>query len=459
MVAASLHLTPWTRQLVLSELFKGPLTSSELGLFLRRAIYTQDDDPLAVSYAGCAISVIISREQERDQRWFELTTGHLDISALVLRNYLVNGDSVLLANCIHTVRYLIDLYTKEGWVHRFGSKSKTLESVTKFDIRRTLPRLQHDFCDLWNETVNKAQNPEAYHISLICVLSLRHLRNAYILLHEGTDAVPTAFSAYTDIDDPILDEPSSYPLCTINSHRHTPLPDPTANTPNIAATATEDTITAPPTVVVLPSDVVGTTDPSSGEPDFHPSSSSNAPIPFENFSVSLPIASQPALSILVSPEVHLPDGYPADSTPRIHGVITGVVEDTTGTSTFLSVTNVVAPSSISALSSAAPTDPQSDVSTPTYPSTSVAVSSLIAPQVTPIPDPQAVSTAATFDTHQHAPDFTTPAEPNPQPANASPPPGIASEPVPPFHDAGSLSQGSVGVRTTAEPLHPVNLLP
>ena len=50
------------------------------------------------------------------------------------------------------------------------------------------------------------------------VLLLRRIRHAYISLHQGTEAAPTAFSASTDPNGLILFRSSSYPLCTLTSH-------------------------------------------------------------------------------------------------------------------------------------------------------------------------------------------------------------------------------------------------
>ena len=51
------------------------------------------------------------------------------------------------------------------------------------------------------------------------VLLLRAIRRAYIALHQGTMAAPTALSASTGPYDGILLSPSSYPLCTLACHR------------------------------------------------------------------------------------------------------------------------------------------------------------------------------------------------------------------------------------------------
>jgi len=419
MDAASLPLNEQILNHIFSEEWRGLLNSVDLGLFLRRRV--DPDNPGATSYTHCAISIIISRERERDNRWFELTTRHLGVSGPVLRSYLAHGDSVLLANCIYITRYLIEIYSRECWVHTPGSKSKTFESVTQFDIQCTLPGLQHAFCDLWNETVHKAQNPEAFHIPSICVLALKHLRDAYISLHQDTEAAPTAFSAYTDIDDPILDEPSSYPLCNIDSHRHSPQVDSTPGIANITASATEDTAVKHPVVsTALCPNVVIATDPSAGAP---PISSSYASNPSGTSSKSTPREPPPVIPIImpsypVSPESCL-GNTPTDSAPRINGVIAGAVQGITGTPTILSMTSIVSPLVIPgapsfptpALSGVTPTNPPPDFPTPAHPSTSASVSSVIASPTAAISDPQVASSVAAFDAHEDAHDLNTPAKP------------------------------------------------
>ncbi|KAI0296126.1 hypothetical protein B0F90DRAFT_1747471 [Multifurca ochricompacta] len=218
MDAASFPLNPQIFRRVFTEEWDGLLSSLEFGLFLRKR--ANQSDPLSACYAQCACAIIIARVQERDDRWFDLATGQLGVSGSVIRNFLAHGDSLLLANCTYIVRQLIHAYSKHGWTHSAGSRSRTLESVSKFDMKHTLPELQHDFCALWNEVVLLARNTQNNRIQSISTLSLRHIRNAYIDLHEGTDAAPTAFSASTDIDDLALELPLSYPLCDIESHRH-----------------------------------------------------------------------------------------------------------------------------------------------------------------------------------------------------------------------------------------------
>jgi hypothetical protein len=92
-----------------------------------------------------------------------------------------------------------------------------LPSISEFDTKDTLPALQRDFCALWNEIVLQAR--ESYRISISILKGIRHL---YLAIHEGTDAAPTQFSTSTKDRDPILSSLSSYPSCSITSHRPHP---------------------------------------------------------------------------------------------------------------------------------------------------------------------------------------------------------------------------------------------
>ena len=122
-------------------------------------------------------------------------------------NVALGGDNVLLATLIDICRRRAIHSDKFVLVMLLGE-------LAEFDICHTLPGPQHDLCALWNELVEEAGNRGSYSIRI-----LHEIRQLYILLHEGTDAAPTAFSASTDRFDPILKRPSSYPLCNIASHR------------------------------------------------------------------------------------------------------------------------------------------------------------------------------------------------------------------------------------------------
>ena len=139
----------------------------------------------------------------------------------VLQDSVARRDSVLLSNLIHISRQ----------VNRAGSRtSGNLSSLSKLDIRNTLPELQHEFCTMWNEIGQEARKQEPSSTSTRILRDIRHL---YIALHQDTGAAPTAFSASTNNLDSILEQPFSYPQCEIAGHRS----DPTTHVPDITSGA------------------------------------------------------------------------------------------------------------------------------------------------------------------------------------------------------------------------------
>jgi Family of unknown function (DUF6535) len=169
----------------------------------------------------------LPRMQERDNRWIGLASDACGLASDdIQHNIAMGGDNMLLATLIDVSRQAIRSNMLE--------MLELVEALTQFDIRRTHLRLQHDFCMLWNELVQEARNREPYVIltDIAHIDVLRLIRLLYVALHQGTRAAPTAFSPSTDLSDPILFEPSSYPLCDISSHHpywiahpHVPVPN------------------------------------------------------------------------------------------------------------------------------------------------------------------------------------------------------------------------------------------
>ena len=156
----------------------------------------------------CIVAGILASVRERDDRWHALAIDVFDLPERALRDHVSHGDSVLLFILIHTTHHAIRSGSWTPWV--------LLSSHPRFDIRDTLPGLQNDFCALWNEIVTRArENGDDGPLVEI----LRRIRHSYIALHQGTDAAPTAFSHSTDDSANILFDPSSYPMCTVASHR------------------------------------------------------------------------------------------------------------------------------------------------------------------------------------------------------------------------------------------------
>ena len=173
-------------------------------------------------YAECVAAIAISSVKVRDRRWFELASGPLGASKNLLLNYFTHCDNIFLVNVISIVRRTIQTYSGSPDRHRgdiLGASTKVLESLCKFDIKRTLPELQHEFCIVWNQLVGLAQNDERPHIVCVSQMTLKNIRKMYIVLHKGTSASPTVFSSSTDDGDPVLYDPMSYYMCALAEHR------------------------------------------------------------------------------------------------------------------------------------------------------------------------------------------------------------------------------------------------
>jgi hypothetical protein len=177
--------------------------------------FTHKDYAVA-DHARVGVAKSLASIQERDDAWFAIASDMCGLAEQDLRDNINHSrDNVLFATLIHVTRRAIHSHEWDVvWA---------LE-ITEFDICHTLPRLQHDFCTLWNELVQEAKKRGNFS-NFVKILYL--IRLPYITLHQGTDAAPTAFSASTDYFNPILLQASTYPLCNIASHR----PDSTAHVP------------------------------------------------------------------------------------------------------------------------------------------------------------------------------------------------------------------------------------
>jgi hypothetical protein len=268
MKAASLCTTPQIFRRIIGEEWDGLLNSLDFGLFLGNA---DNSDRLTAYHSQAMLSIILPRvpEHERDERWFQLAIRHLGFPRPVLANYLEHGDSMALATSTRILRNIIQTHFDHFWLGDAATRWKVLELVTKFDVQGTLPTLQHDFCDLWNELVRMARSSDPRRRS-ISIAILRNIRNAYIDLHRGTDSAPTVFSSSTADDVHVLILSSSYPMCNIPGHRPHPASPPVDRPgapllplpyyrgsqqaqliPNLASTAT--TATAPQPAETSPS--------------------------------------------------------------------------------------------------------------------------------------------------------------------------------------------------------------
>ena len=184
------------------------LQSVEMAHSLKQ--WSESTKEKSTHYAHFVLRIVIQvvvGARERNDHWISLVVHEFGVPDQVLRANINQGDSLSLNLLIHITRRAI----------RSGSWTPfILSSLTNFDICNTLPELQRDFCSLWNELVQKAwrDGPDSTALKI-----LREIRHAYIGLHQGTDAAPTAFSAQTNHYNPALAQPLSYRFCNIPSHR------------------------------------------------------------------------------------------------------------------------------------------------------------------------------------------------------------------------------------------------
>ena len=151
---------------------------------------------------------------ERDDRWVELAAQISGQPERDLRD-LAQSDLAHIENNL-LLSTLINLCRQAVHSHEW----KLVKAFSQFDIRDTLPRIQHDFCTLWNEFVDEGRTSEdnsSPFLRIVCLIG--HLYDA---LHREAVFAPTAFSS-TDTFHFIVGRPDSYnayPKCIIADHRH-----------------------------------------------------------------------------------------------------------------------------------------------------------------------------------------------------------------------------------------------
>jgi len=159
--------------------------SVEIGHFLRS--WDKGNNGRFNQYVQGIVAHIVAAVWERNDRWMALAMDHLGISERLLHEYLGHGDSVLLANLIHLTRQL----SRSDWV-----TSGTLRPLTKFDIYNTLPRLQHDFCAMWNEIVQESRSRGALSRLRTVLKAIRHI---YVALHPDAPETRTRYPPCRDV--------------------------------------------------------------------------------------------------------------------------------------------------------------------------------------------------------------------------------------------------------------------
>jgi hypothetical protein len=216
----------WTLRRVLFGDWHGFSRSIHFGLFVQS--WKSISHSVTAFYAQYVITITLASVQGRDDNWFRLASGQLNASKSLLRNSFAHDDSILLANAIFIIRRTIQTFSASEERHQsdiIHASSKALEILCRFDTQNTLAEHQHQFCSLWNQLVDTAQDDDYPYITNLSTLILKKARRLYITLHEGTNSSPTAFSTTTEDRNRDLDNSMSYPRCQVVGH-HPSLPVP-----------------------------------------------------------------------------------------------------------------------------------------------------------------------------------------------------------------------------------------
>jgi len=321
-VDATSLLGPWwiLRRVLLGDWHKF-LGCIEFGLFVQN--WRSIAHPVTRFYAQCVAAGTISSVtlQERDDRWFQLASGPLGASKNLFQDYLEHRDSILLANTISILRQTIQTYSGSAERHRseiLGASSKTLDSLRSLDHRHTFPDLQHEFCAVWNQLVDLAQNDDRPYIVYVATATLKNIRKLYIGLHKGTSAAPTSFSGATDDSDPVLDYARSYCKCDVIEHCSLqPVPELRVEEP-----APEVAETGPPTstagaISAAPLQAVARSFPTPRLRMSVPAPFLSPPIPPGASYEAVHAASGPATSSIVGPTFPVPQTAHSHPIPQI----------------------------------------------------------------------------------------------------------------------------------------------
>ena len=133
-----------------------------------------------------ALARILLYIPERDDHWIALAKDQLGIPEHVLRDNIVNKDSISHYFFLHMTREVI---RNDSW----NLIDLTfLSRLSKFDIHNAHPGLQTESCDLWNEIVLDARSRWTF-LSSKRVSLLRKIRHHYIKaqkLHRSPSALP-----------------------------------------------------------------------------------------------------------------------------------------------------------------------------------------------------------------------------------------------------------------------------
>ena len=181
--------------------------------------HTNDEDPDVRFLARCIIAVAINRlgdyHTDERERWAGIVQRGLNWSESTFAEYREQSDSIQLRNLVRLARELNTTHVDCNDPSTRTVLGYTLSATCRLKTENAALGLQNEFCDLWNSLLtsmhDRRQPPVVRSNAMFIVSSIRPI---YFSLHQGTD-----FKYFPFTDDVDLQKTSSYPLCTISSHR------------------------------------------------------------------------------------------------------------------------------------------------------------------------------------------------------------------------------------------------
>ena len=188
----------------------GPVATEIAKILRGHGNNMNQDNILRVRFA---ISKIIGTRQPFDDSWYNLASYELGFPETSLRDYAAHGDNFSFLILIYLVRQQFTHFGKSSWPEY--DFSFVLATASTFNVKDSSPKLQHEFCTLWNEIVRTAQPRNDGRMASFI---LGRIRSVFLSLHQDTNSAPTQFSTSTGDEDDILWDPSSYPQCKVPDH-------------------------------------------------------------------------------------------------------------------------------------------------------------------------------------------------------------------------------------------------
>ena len=184
--------------------------------------HANDDDVDIRTLARHVITTAINclEDYHADQRWAGIIQRRLDWPEDLFHQE--QRDNIKLRNLIQLAR---ELNTPHPNSDTFSPKvlDRLLRGACKLNVGNVAPKLQDEFCDLYNELVAVAQLPGQDPALLSNVtLILSFIRAVHVSLHDKSEPQLPPTPANSTSQGPALQNPSSLTLCAVSHHPVTP---------------------------------------------------------------------------------------------------------------------------------------------------------------------------------------------------------------------------------------------